>query len=179
MSRQILSSPFDWDVHQKVEEDGSSVAENIMVDTRVVRRRTFNASSIKNAEDMKLSTEQPSCISFDRRLMLGDIFANPPPPPSSEAGSIVRTRRFSFTGEDAKKQTMKGPAARGQRTISTPPPVKGRQHVSVQTYDTDTDVGACERAKSIESCAQTILRCSFHVDGEENLPPASSTSIEI
>ena len=130
MSRQILSSPFDWDVHQKVEEDGSSVAtSNIMVDTRVVRRRTFNASSIKNAEDMKLSTEQPS---FDRRLIIGDIFANP----------II-----TVTGKDAKKQTMKGPAACGQRTISTPPPVKGRHHVSVQTDDTDTDISGCERAK--------------------------------
>ena len=131
MSRQILSSPFDWDVHQKVEEDGSSVAtSNIMVDTRVVRRRTFNASSTKNAEDTKLSTEQP-CISFDRRLILGDIFANP----------II-----TVTGEDAKKQTMKRPAECGQRTISTPPPVKGRHHVSVQTDDTDT-IGVCERAK--------------------------------
>ena len=130
MSRQILSSPFDWDVHQKVEEDGSSVAtSNIMVDTRVVRRRTFNASSIKNAEDMKLSTEQPS---FDRRLIIGDIFANP----------II-----TVTGKDAKKQTMKGPAECGQRTISTPPPVKGRHHVSVQTDDTDTDISGCERAK--------------------------------
>lgn len=158
--RQILSSPFDWDVHsgdRKLEEDGRSVAtSNIMVDTRVVRRRTFNASSTKNDADAKFSTDQPGCIKFDSRLMSCDIFANP----------IV-----TVTDEDAKKQVKETPAC-GRRTVSTPPPVKGRRHISVQTVDdTDTsDVGACERANLIESCTQTISRCTLQ---------QGSTSIEI
>jgi hypothetical protein len=171
MSRQIISSPFHWDVQidsRKGEVDGGSVAtSNIMVDTRVVRRRTFNASSTKNTADMKFSTEQPGCFLFDRRFILGDIFADP----------IV-----TVTGEDANKQTKKEIADGGQRIISTPPPVKGRRHISVQTVD-DTKVCACERSESIESCAQTVLRCSLQdrtigVDREEHRPPASTASIE-
>lgn len=137
MSRLVLTSPFDWDVQsssdRKVEEDGSSAATtNIMVDTRVVRRRTFDASLTKNAAEFNSSADQPGCILFDRRLIIGDIFAN--------ANPTIRAN-----AENAKQKRA---AARGTRTVSTPPPVKGRCHVSVQTVD---DI------ETVESCAQTIL----------------------
>ena len=98
LSRQVLSSPFD--IPSRPRKISSSkhnggrdavskgslgkLVNNIMVDSRVVRRSIFS-SSLKNAGvlDPHCSgasgegTEQSHYILFDSRLIKGDVFASP------------------------------------------------------------------------------------------------------
>lgn len=134
LSRQVLSSPFDAPQRprtaasrqngdrKRVKEGGSSLAtNNIMVDTRIVRRSVlFDGSMAKGFENCNDDTDRKSgCILFDSRLTKGDKFANPI--------VTVTDPRQGSKGNDQKTRKS-GP-------LSTPPPVKGRNHVSVQTDD--------------------------------------------
>mmetsp|Transcript_2439 Transcript_2439/g.5152 ORF Transcript_2439/g.5152 Transcript_2439/m.5152 type:complete len:168 (-) Transcript_2439:363-866(-) len=163
LSRQVLSSPFDVQQRprtaasrqngdrKRVKEGGSSLANsNNMVDTRVIRKSTFNASTAENTNAME-SNEQSGCILFDSRLINGDVFANP----------IVTVTGQQHSNGENQKQASRGTSACGRRTMSTPPPVKGRCHISVQTDgDTDTiEIDACEQSSLAVSCAQTDLQC--------------------
>mmetsp|Transcript_7257 Transcript_7257/g.18036 ORF Transcript_7257/g.18036 Transcript_7257/m.18036 type:complete len:202 (+) Transcript_7257:156-761(+) len=169
LSRQVFSSPFDVPQRprtaasrqngdrKRVKEGGSSLAtnSNIMVDTRVVgpcvvRRSTLNGTTVKkNASEHSNEDQRPGCILFDSRLIRGDVFANP----------IV-----TVTGQQHEnKKRGRGTSAFGHRAMTTPPPVKGRRHVSVQTDDIDTStVGACKQSPAtLESCVQTELCCAL------------------
>jgi hypothetical protein len=124
-----------------------------MVDSRVIRLNTFH-SARSNGITAKLDThyKQPGSVLFDSRLGTGDIFANP----------IVGENDVEQSEE---KQIV---ASGGERiTVSTPPPVKGRCHTSVQT-DADAELvrnsAEDQEFKVIESSVQTILRCSFKDD---------------
>ncbi|KAL7536313.1 hypothetical protein ACHAXR_007076 [Thalassiosira sp. AJA248-18] len=148
-SRQVLSSPFDAPQRprtaasrqngdrKRVKEGGSSLANNsnIMVDTRVVRRTPtlFNASmALAKKHDSNEMDQVSSCILFDSRLIKGDVFANP----------IVTVTGNHQGNDESQKEGNKS----ARRTISTPPPVKGRRHISVQTDDTDRlTQGICTR----------------------------------
>lgn len=133
MSLQIFSSPFDapqrpriivesqqhHDSNRWLAKDGGCVkikSNNIMVDSRVVRLNTLISASTKN--------NAIGSVTADNRLMTGDIFANP----------IVTIP--GGEGVDVKLQGGKKQAA---HTPSTPPPVKGRCHISVQTEDEDNE----------------------------------------
>mmetsp|Transcript_35717 Transcript_35717/g.76287 ORF Transcript_35717/g.76287 Transcript_35717/m.76287 type:complete len:129 (-) Transcript_35717:161-547(-) len=50
-----------------------------MVDTRVVRRSSFNpmANNSKTCLESGTVLQQPNCILFDSRLIKGDVFTNP------------------------------------------------------------------------------------------------------
>lgn len=89
-------------------------SNNIMVDSRVVRLNTFISTSTKN--------NTIGSVTVDNRLMTGDIFANP----------IV-----TIGGEDV--DVLQGGKKQAAHTPSTPPPVKGRCHISVQTEDEDNE----------------------------------------
>mmetsp|Transcript_42309 Transcript_42309/g.76325 ORF Transcript_42309/g.76325 Transcript_42309/m.76325 type:complete len:187 (+) Transcript_42309:61-621(+) len=180
LSRQVLSSPFDVAQRprtaackqngdrKRVKEGGSSLANSkIMVDTRVVRRNPFNPSRAKHDNVMQSDNtdQQPGCILFDSRLIKGDIFANPI--------VTVTGGHECNDGENRKEADSRGASACGRRAMSTPPPVKGRHHVSVQTDHFDMiDAGISQPLMSVTSCAQTDLLCSLQdqaigVDGEE------------
>lgn len=172
LSRQVLSSPFDVPQRprtaasrqngdrKRVKEVGSTLANsNIMVDTRVVRRSTFNPFLAKNMNDYVMEEsstdsadhQQPGCILFDSRLIKGEVFANP----------IVTVSHLQQGNDDQKRPK----SACGIQTMPTPPPVKGRHHISVQTDD-DKDMRelwGCEQYSfmSVASCAQTDLQCSL------------------
>ena len=154
LSRQVLSSPFDAPQRprtvasrqsgdrKKVKEVGSGLlhAGNIMSDTRVVRRSTFTAATSNNNDE-----QQPGCVIFDSRLIKGDVFANPV--------VTVKNQHQQGNNDDAKKihQTR-------QRAISTPPPVKGRRHISIQTDDNaggDTSVDDT-RDEMTSACANSL-----------------------
>ena len=140
LSRQVLSSPFDAPQRprtvasrqsgdrKKVKEVGSGLlhAGNIMSDTRVVRRSTFIAATAKNNINNNTTycggnDKQPGCVIFDSRLIKGDVFANP----------VVTVNQHQQGNNDDAKTIHKN----RQRAISTPPPVKGRRHISIQTDD--------------------------------------------
>ena len=166
MSRQIFSSPFDAPQrprkatasHQRIhhvrgKRCGGSISNlnNIMVDSRVVRLNTFHRTSENNTNAKLFRTQQPVTMQFDSRLIMDDtIFANP----------IV-----TISGEDAdnKQQSVERKTAGcgGERPVtSTPSPVKGRRHISVQTVgDSDRmDADAGEAESTIMECAaQTLL----------------------
>ena len=171
-SRQIFSSPFDApqqprrasisqqnnETRRRVKDGGGHIvnSSNIMVDSRVIRLNTFH-SARSNGITAKPDTQykQHGAVLFDSRLGTGDIFANP----------IV-----TIIGEnDVEQSEEKQIAASGGERIkaSTPPPVKGRCHTSVQT-DADAELvrnsAEDQEFKVIESSVQTILRCSFKDD---------------
>ena len=165
MSRQIFSSPFDAPQrprkatasHQRIhhvrgKRCGGSISNlnNIMVDSRVVRLNTFHRTSENNTNAKLFRTQQPVTMQFDSRLIMDDIFANP----------IV-----TISGEDADNEQQsvekKKTGCGGERPVtSTPPPVQGRRHMSVQTVGdadrVDADAGN-EESTIMESAAQTIL----------------------
>lgn len=173
LSRQVLSSPFDVPQRprtvasrqngdrKRVKEGGSSLANSNIQP----RRSTFNPS--KNDDAME--TDNTGCILFDSRLIKGDIFASPI--------VTVTGQHQCNDGENRKEADSRGASACGRRAMSTPPPVKGRHHVSVQTDHVDMiDAGISQPSMSVTSCAQTDLLCSLQdqaidVDnGEEDLP---------
>jgi len=168
-SRQIFSSPFDApqqprrastsqqnnENRGRVKDCGGHIvnSSNIMVDSRVIRLNTFH-SARSNGITAKPDTQykQHGAVLFDSRLGTGDIFANP----------IV-----TIIGEnDVEQSEEKQIAASGGERIkaSTPPPVKGRCHTSVQT-DADADIvrnsAEVQEFKVMESGVQTILQGSF------------------
>ena len=189
LSRQVLSSPFDTPQRprtvasrqsgdlKKVKEVGSGLlhAGNIMSDTRVVRRSTFTAATSNNNDE-----QQPGCVIFDSRLIKADVFANPV--------VTIKNQHHQGNNDDAKKihQTR-------QRAISTPPPVKGRRHISIQTDDNaggDTSVDDT-RDEMTSACANSLGKdlTIDVVDKEEDkaeitedvvdVPHASDTNVEI
>ena len=127
LSRQVLSSPFD--VEQRPRETSTQTGGN-----RIKVKE--NGSSLVAPGNN--TTEDPACrvdqqsesISFDSRLIKNDsphyIFANPI---VTVKGQPQHSKDESKSRQDTKK-----------RNDSTPPPVKGRQHISIQTDDyEDTD----------------------------------------
>jgi hypothetical protein len=75
--RQVLTSPFDIPSKPRPSHssNNSSVnhrVNNIMSDSRVVRRSTFNPAVAK-----KVDNKTGQCIIFDTRLMKGNVFASP------------------------------------------------------------------------------------------------------
>ena len=147
MSRQVLSSPFDWDAKsddRKVKEDESSaVPINIMVDKRIRRRSTLvaNASQAKPADITQLCmNKQPGGNIFDSRpLRSGD----------SEAKLTVST--------PVKKasESIESIACGNRRALSTPSPVNDRHHISVQTDDEEEVAARCQREKSTQTLLQS------------------------
>ena len=159
LSRQVLSSPFDVPQRprsaasrqgdrKRVKEQGSTLkggqsANNIMVDSRVVRRSTLMVRN-KNEVERSSGDKVPGCILFDSRLIKGDIFANP----------IV-----TVTGGSPNKKQGRPSSSHGHRVITTPPPVKGRRHVSVQTdEDEDDTMEACPSSLSLSTLADSFVQ---------------------
>ena len=117
VSRLVLSSPFDMPQRKRPPEEkpikvltsynGCKVrnphVNNIMVDTRVVRRSIFRTPKSQNS----------SVVNFDRRL-LGGSFANP----------IVKVTAGGGIEEAIRERKKK---------VRTPSPVKGRKHAGIQT----------------------------------------------
>ena len=200
LSRQVLSSPFDAPQRprtvasrqsgdrKKVKEGGSGLlhAGNIMSDTRVVRRSMFTAATSNdinnnNNTDSGSSNDkqQPGCVIFDSRLIKGDVFANPI--------VTIKNQHHQGNNDDAKKihQTR-------QRAISTPPPVKGRMHISIQTDDNaggDTYVDDT-RDEMTSACANSLKDLTIDIVDKEadkaeltddvvDVPHASDTNVEI
>lgn len=202
LSRQVLSSPFDAPQRprtvasrqsgdrKKVKEGGSGLlhAGNIMSDTRVVRRSTFTAATSKNninndtTDSGSNEEQQPGCVIFDSRLIKGDVFANPI--------VTIKNQHHQGNNDDAKKihQTR-------QRAISTPPPVKGRRHISIQTDDnaggdTPVDDTRDETSRQTSACANSLEDLTIDVVDKEadkaeitddvvDVPHASDTNVEI
>ena len=118
LSRQVLSSPFDVEQRPretttqnggnriKVKENGSSLAAP-RIDTKP---KNFNLD------------QQPGSISFDNRLIKNDKFANP-------IITVKGQPQQHSSKDESKSRDVK------KRKDSTPPPVKGRQHISIQTDD--------------------------------------------
>jgi hypothetical protein len=145
LSRQVLSSPFDWDAKsddRTEKEDESVVPINIMVDKRIRRRSTLvaNASQAKPADITQLCmNKQPGGNLFDSRpLRSGD----------SEAKLTVST--------PVKKasESIESIAYGNRRAISTPSPVNDRHHISVQTDDEEEVAARCQREKSTQTLLQ-------------------------
>ena len=134
VSRLVLSSPFDMPQRKRPPEEkpikvltsynGCKVrnphVNNIMVDTRVVRRSIFRTPKAQNSSWQQSSS---TTLHFDRRLLGGSLFANP----------IVKVTGGG--NEEAIRERKK--------KVCTPSPVKGRQHVSIQT-DTRDEQGLSE-----------------------------------
>ena len=96
-----------------------------------------------------MNQSQPASMQFNSRVM-NDIFANP----------IVT---ISVEDADNEQQSVekKKTGCGGERPVtSTPPPVQGRRHMSVQTVGdadrVDADAGN-EESTIMESAAETIL----------------------
>eukprot|EP01083_Nonionella_stella_P129432 392750_1 len=130
-----------------------------MVDTRVVRRSMLNPSMAKSNDKLMdqeepVDTEQnPGCILFDSRLIKGDVFANP----------IV-----TVTGNQHENRRQSNRRSSGSRLVTTPPPVKGRKHVGVQTEGTGRiDVGVSQLFMSVRSCAQHDSQSSLQDQVDE------------
>jgi len=131
LSRQVLSSPFD--VEQRPRETSTQTQKG---GNRIKVKENGGSSLIarnSTTEDSACSVnQQPGSISFDSRLIKNDsprhIFANPIVT-VKEQPQQHNSKDESKSRQDAKK-----------RKDSTPPPVKGRQHISIQTDDyNDTD----------------------------------------
>lgn len=130
VSRLVLSSPFDMPQRKRPPEEkpikvltsynGCKVrnphVNNIMVDTRVVRRSIFRTPKAQNSWQQSSSN---TTVHFDRRLLGGSLFANP----------IV-----TVTGSGNEEAVRE----RKERA-RTPSPVKGRKDVCIQT---DTERGS-------------------------------------
>ena len=130
LSRQVLSSPFDWDAKsddRKVKED-ESVAKplNIMVDKRIRRRSALVANS---------SQAKPADITNGVSII-----------GNSEAKLIASTP-VKNANESIEN------LARGNRKISTPS--KDRHHMSVQTDDEDEVAASFQREKSTQTMLQS------------------------
>ena len=113
LSRQVLSSPFD--VEQRPRETSTQNNGN-----RIKVKENGSslvAPRIDTEHDCSVDQQSESIV-FDSRLIKNDVFANP----------IVtvkgQPRQQSKSRQDTKK-----------RNDSTPPPVKGRAHMSIQTDD--------------------------------------------
>lgn len=126
ISRRVISSPFDIPQQRRTPKNPTRIrtsyngckvrnrnSSNIMADTRVVRRSIFNNSTQNNTGKGGFGTKYTT---FDRRLVdYNSMFANP----------IVKVTG----GKDASASERKKKVT----PTSTPPPVKGRHHVCIQT----------------------------------------------
>ena len=88
---------------------------NIMVDTRVVRRSIFRTP--KAPQNSWQQSSSDATVHVDRRLLGGSLFANP----------IVKVTRGGGN-EEARERKKK---------VCTPSPVKGRKHAGIQTDKRD------------------------------------------
>ena len=124
VSRLVLSSPFDMPQRKRPPDkpikvltsyNGCKVrnphVNNIMVDTRVVRRSIFRTPKAQNSSWQQSSSN--TTVHFDRRILGGSLFANP----------IVKVTGGG--GNEAIPERKK--------KACTPSPVKGRSHVCIQT----------------------------------------------
>jgi len=130
-SRQVLSSPFDMPQRKKPPDKPMKVltryngckvrnphVNNIMVDTRVVRRSIFNTPKAQNSH-IAWWQQANSTVQFDRRLFDGNsLFANPIVKVTSDGDADVQERK---------------------KKVCTPSPVKGRKHVCIQTDNESID----------------------------------------
>lgn len=151
LSRQVLSSPFDVPPRPRAEasKDAKGGESRIFFRQRILNPSTANTS--ENVTSAETEDQQPpGCILFDSRLIKGDVFANP----------IVTVTGQLQCNADEKNEAGRGASERGRRAVSTPPPVKGRHHVLVQTdYDEMAEAGLCAHSMTVTSCAQTVLQC--------------------
>ena len=130
VSRLVLSSPFDMPQRKRPPEEkpikvltsynGCKVrnphVNNIMVDTRVVRRSIFRTPKAPQNSSWQQSSSNTT-VHFDRRFLGGSLFANP----------IVKV-----TGGGGKEAIPER-----KKKAWTPSPVKGRKHISIQTDTRD------------------------------------------
>ena len=91
---------------------------NIMVDTRVVRRSIFRTPNAPQNSSWQQSSSDATVVHFDRRLLGGSLFANP----------IVKV-----TGGGGNEEAIR----ERKKIVCTPSPVKGRKNVSIQTDTRD------------------------------------------
>lgn len=86
ISRQVLTSPFEIQSKPRATQSSNRgvnrSVNNIMTDSRVVRRSTFNPSvgtdKSKRVNMIRNENESRQCVVlFDKRLMNRDIFASP------------------------------------------------------------------------------------------------------
>ena len=131
-SRLVLSSPFDIpqrkrppDVNIKVPTryNGCKArnrnVNNIMVDTRVVRRSIFSTNNAQKNTRFTGWEQSTPYILFDKRLIDGNsLYANP----------IVKV---SVAGGNANVKELKKKYSAS--------PVKGRKHVCIQTDNESID----------------------------------------
>jgi hypothetical protein len=127
LSRQVLSSPFDWDDKsddRKVKEDESVATPlNIMVDKRIRRRSALVANS---------SQAKPADITNGVSII----------------GNSEAKLKVSTPVKNANESIEN--LARGNRKISTPS--KDRHHV--QTDDEDEVAASFQREKSTQTMLQ-------------------------
>lgn len=124
LSRQVLSSPFD--VKQRPRERASTKGNRVKV-----KEKGSSLVAPRNVDDTEPDSvdQQPESTLFDSRLIKNDIFANP----------IVTVKGQPQQHKDQSQSRQK-------KNDSTPPPVKGRAHISIQTDDyDDTDAIASKR----------------------------------
>ena len=106
LSRQVLSSPFD--VEQRPRETSTQKGGN--------RIKVKDKSSLVVPTSIACSVnQQPESIILDQ-----SIFANP-------VITVKGQPQQHSSKDESKSQDAK------KRNDSTPPPVKGRQHISIQT----------------------------------------------
>ena len=85
ISRQVLTSPFEIQSKPRASQSTNGgvnrSVNNIMTDSRVVRRSMFNPSvgidNSKKVNHIRNESESGRCIVFDKRLMNRNVFASP------------------------------------------------------------------------------------------------------
>lgn len=127
LSCQVLASPFDVLQRPRTASKQVGRAKGVHFQ-QSFRSKDCDASEKTNAESnnfhfpgINLQGPDSGCVIFDSRLMTGDMFANP----------IVKVQRRPQQQEAPNPDDAAPPCSRS--SLSTPPPVKGRHHASVQT----------------------------------------------
>ena len=150
-SRLVLSSPFDMPQRKKPPDKPIKVlttyngckGNNIMVDTRVVRRSIFSTPKTQNSHIAGWK-QSNTTVHFDRRLIGGNsLFANPIVKVTGGENEVVRERK---------------------KKVCTPSPAKGRKHVCIQTDRERIDECFVNIKSPFESRASGSIRSS----GEES-----------
>jgi len=165
LSRQVLSSPFD--VEQRSRETSTQNGGNrIKVNEK---GSSLVAPRIDTTEDAACSVDQqPGSISFDSRSIKNDIYANPV--------VTVKGQPQQHNGKDESKSRQDTK----KRNDSTPPPVKGRAHMSIQTDDyNDADAVASDNNFQAKLSTLSMEKLSMDApieEGEEAKPTSDVTS---